>query len=206
MQDILIATTNQNKVGRIKRLLDLTKINVLSLKDLNYQIDPPKETGQDGLENALLKANYYYHNLKSPIPVLSQDENIFLAEVSPDENPGKDIKLPVINTYGEFNDENAKKYYTNLVRKYNKKFLNLEINYSYALCWQPFLQGSTSILSARLFSQPNTTNTPGYFLADLMKLKSGNTWKYFSDLTEQELIYQDRFAQKILNDLIKKIL
>lgn len=161
--DILIATTNQNKVDRIKRLFKKNSFNFLSLSDLNYEIKDPEENGKDGVENALIKAKYYFNKLKVKIPVLTQDDTLFIFGVSKELNPQKDIKLPVIKKYGKFTDEFAYQYYSDLVKKYDKEFLNLEFHYGHAICNKNLLEGSGSILPGRLYSQVNLTKTPGYF-------------------------------------------
>ncbi len=203
---ILIATTNKNKVNRIKRLITDKKIEFISLSDLDYKIDEPEENGKDGVENAIIKANYYFEKLKNKIPVLTQDDTLFLSGVSEKDNPKKDIKLPVIKKYGQFTDEFAYKYYINLVKKYNKEYLEMEFRYGHAICGKNFLKGSPSVLKGRLYSQINNTRTPGYFLADLIKLNNDGIWKYDSDLNEEELIKQDSDIKRSINSLLAEII
>jgi len=50
----------------------------------------------------------------------------------------------------------------------------------------------------------NTTRTPGYFLADMMKVNIGGEWKYYSDLSEEELIQQDSDIKRSINNLLMK--
>lgn len=203
--DILIATTNQNKVNRIKRLFKKNSINFLSLLDFDYKIEEPEENGKDGVENALLKAKYYFSKLKVKIPVLTQDDTLFIFSVSEDDNPQKDIKLPVINKYGKLTDKFAYQYYSDLVKKYGKKFLNLEFRYGHAICNKNLFEGSSSILPGRLYSQVNLTNTPGYFFSDMTKINLNGTWKYYSDLNEKELIEVDKDFKKSIVFLLKKL-
>ncbi len=203
---ILIATTNHNKVKRIERLLEKEDIELTSLRDLDYEIKEPEETGEDGLENAIIKAKYYYDNLKEKMVVLAQDDTLFLFGVSEDENPQKDIKLPVIKKYGEFTEENAYDYYSSLVKKYNKEYLNLEFRYGHALCGESFLKGGKSVLSGRLYHQVNSTRTQGYFFSDMIKVKVGNKWKYYSELKENELIQQDQDIKRSICEIIETFL
>ncbi len=199
---ILIATTNHNKVKRIEKLLEKGNIELFSLRDLDYRIKEPEETGKDGLENAVIKAKYYYDNLKEKMTVLTQDDTLFLFGVSKNDNPQKDIKLPVIEKYGEFTEENAYNYYSNLVKKYNKEYLDFEFRYGHALCNKSFLKGGESILSGRLYHQINYTRTPGYFLSDMIKVKVNDKWKYYSELNENELIQQDQEFKNSINEII----
>jgi len=202
--DILFATTNQNKINRIRKLIKDTDINLISLADLDYKIEEPEENGKDGVENAVIKAKYYYQKLKVKIPVLTQDDTLFLSEVSEEDNPKKDIKLPVIKKYCQFTDEFAYQYYSDLIKKYNPEYLDMEFKYGHAICGENFLEGSKSSLPGRLYTQINTTRTLGYFLADMMKVNIGGEWKYYSVLSEDELIQQDSDIKRSINNLLMK--
>jgi len=202
--NILIATTNKNKVDRIRRLITDQDINFISLSDLDYKIEEPEENGKNGVENAIIKAKYYFEKLKIKMPVLTQDDTLFLSRVSEEDNPKKDIKLPVIKKYGQFNDDLAYKYYLDLVKKYNKEYLEMEFRYGHAICGENFLKGSSSILPGRLYGQINTTRTLGYFLADLIKFNVDGIWKYNSDLNEEELVQQDSDIKRSVNNLLAK--
>ena len=71
---ILVATTN---LGKIKEFQDIfpSKIEILSLKDLNIDIDVI-EDGKTFRENALIKANEYYDISK--IPTISEDSGLVI--------------------------------------------------------------------------------------------------------------------------------
>jgi len=202
--DILFATTNRNKFNRIRKLIKNTDINLISLADLDYKIEEPEENGKDGVENAIVKAKYYFEKLKIKMPVLTQDDTLFLSEVSEEDNPKKDIKLPVIKKYGQFTDEFAYQYYSDLIKKYHPEYLDMEFKYGHAICGKNFLEGSKSSLLGRVYTQINTTRTPGYFLADMMKVNICGKWKYYSDLSEEELIQQDSDIKRSINNLLMK--
>lgn len=204
--NILFATTNPNKVSRVKKIFKETNVKLMSLADLDYKIEEPEENGKNGVENAIIKAKYYYSQLKVKTPVLTQDDTLFLANVKESDNPKKDIKLPVVKKYGEFTDELAYKYYLDLVKKYNKEYLDMEFRYGHAICGENFCEGSASTLSGRLCAQINFTRTPGYFLADMMKVNINGIWRYCSDLDEEELIEQDKDFKRSINRLIKRFL
>lgn len=203
--NILFATTNQNKVNRIKKLFSDTDLDLSSLTNLDYKIDEPEETGKDGVENAIIKAKYYFEKLVVKVPVLTQDDTLFLSELSEEDNPKKDIKLPVIKKYGQFTDENAYNYYSDLIKKYGKEYLELEFRYGHAICSDGFVEGSSSVLAGRLYTEVNSTRTPGYFLSDMMKVNVGGVWKYYSDLSEDELVEQDKDIKRSINGLIEKL-
>ena len=52
MRKILIATTNHNKVSRIKRLLADVPVEIISLADLPTELPEPAETAESGIEIA----------------------------------------------------------------------------------------------------------------------------------------------------------
>ena len=76
MKEILLATSNQNKVQEFSKILEPFMIKVLSLKDLNDQSEV-RENGQSFKENAFLKANYYYKRYQ--MPVIADDSGIKIA-------------------------------------------------------------------------------------------------------------------------------
>lgn len=72
---ILVATTNKHKFEEIKEVLYpvLEGVKFLSLNDFG-KIKEPEENGKTFLENAFIKARYYYSLFK--IPVLSDDSGL----------------------------------------------------------------------------------------------------------------------------------
>lgn len=96
MRDIVVATTNVNKVKRIQLLLKDLNYNVISLKEagINLEnIEEPKETKSTPVEIAMEKAIYYAKFLPINTIVLSQDDTIQFEGISPEDNPGLHIKL-----------------------------------------------------------------------------------------------------------------
>jgi len=74
MNKILIATTNKHKFAEIRDILSSIIGNVEFLSLSAYKIHPPKEDGKTFLENALVKARYYYSKLG--VPVLTDDSGL----------------------------------------------------------------------------------------------------------------------------------
>ena len=58
MRRLLIATTNEGKLGEIRLLLKASPVSLVTLRDLP-PIEEPEETGATFEENARLKARYY---------------------------------------------------------------------------------------------------------------------------------------------------
>ena len=73
MKNILIATNNMHKIEDFKELFKDTCYNVLSLKDVNIEIEV-EETGTTFYENALIKAKAVYE--VANMPVISDDSGL----------------------------------------------------------------------------------------------------------------------------------
>lgn len=202
MKKILFATTNKQKV---RRLSFLTPVKLLSLSDLPYEIIAPKEVGEDALDIAILKARYYWKSLKEKIPVITQDDTLKL-EVSPEDDPGNSIKEPVVKRYGEFNDTNAIKYYSDLSKKYGGT-IPMYFEYGHAICLsdgEEMIKARKSKLAGQLVVEPHENETTkGYFLAALMQVKIDGKWKYYSELNEMELISCDSGIAESLAKILK---
>lgn len=72
---ILIATTNEGKVREITQILSQVFRNTkfISLSELD-KVKEPEETGKTFLENALVKARYYYSIFR--IPLVAEDSGL----------------------------------------------------------------------------------------------------------------------------------
>ena len=83
MNKLIVASNNKNKIKEIKAILKPFTIEVLSLADVNIDIDV-EETGATFKENAYLKAKEIYDLIKTP--VLSDDSG--LEVVALNNEPG----------------------------------------------------------------------------------------------------------------------
>lgn len=93
MRKILIATTNHNKVSRIKRLLADVPVEIISLADLLGELPEPAETAGSGIEIAAQKALGYVQYVDEGTVVLTQDDTISFEGVASEDNPVSPIKL-----------------------------------------------------------------------------------------------------------------
>ena len=85
MKKLLFATTNQSKINRFKEGLLKKGIELLSLDDLNLNIEV-EESGTSAIDNALIKARVYQHLVD--IPIMAMDDNLFLEGVPDKLQPG----------------------------------------------------------------------------------------------------------------------
>jgi len=202
IKKILFATTNKQKA---KILSLLTPVKLLSLADLPYSILEPEEIGNDALDISITKARHYWNFLKEKMPVLSQDDTLEL-EVDEKDNPGNHIKDPVVKKYGEFTDKNAIQYYTELAQKYGGT-IPMYFKYGHTLCFEDkgeiMLKARTSKLVGRIVTKAKENeSTNGYFLSAIMQVKIDNGWKYYSELTQDELVRVDSGIAGSLKELL----
>ena len=65
---ILFATTNQNKIARVQKLIKDLDIELLTLNDFDKPVEEPQEFGIDVLEIAKNKASYYWEKTGKTMP------------------------------------------------------------------------------------------------------------------------------------------
>lgn len=81
--DVIIASNNKGKIKEFKKLFSSLDINVLSLSDINLNIEI-EETGKTFLENALIKAKTIYEI--TSMPVIADDSGLEVYAL--DNKPG----------------------------------------------------------------------------------------------------------------------
>ena len=212
MEKIVIATTNNNKVKRLKMLLKDLNYKILSLADFEKNIEEPNETADTPVGIAIEKALHYVNYLPENIMVLSQDDTIEFENVEEEDNPGVHIKAPVIKKYGKFTDQNAAEYYKNLAQKYGGS-IPMSFKYGHAISIKrngkrviTKVVGAESELKVRLVNRINKLETvPGYFLAALMEAKVNGKWIPYNDLNEDELVKLDIDLYDSITTLLKNI-
>lgn len=132
MKQLVIATTNSNKVRRLKLLLKDLDYEILSLNDIVSNIPEPNENANTPVGIAIEKAYHYVEYLPDDTLILTQDDTIQFEGVEDLDNPGVHIKSPVVKKYGEFTDEYAAEYYKNLANKY-KGAIPMTFKYGHAV-------------------------------------------------------------------------
>ena len=196
MEEIIVATTNNNKVKRIKRLLKNLDYKVLSLEDMGLKnIPEPPENASTPIDIAIEKAIYYSNYLPENKIILSQDETILLEGIKEEDDPKMHIKKPVINKYGSFTDEFAAEYYKDLANKYGG-IIPMKFKYGIAVVKKEKNNNKISkkvfakeaLLSVRLTNQIHKLEkSPGYFFEALIEANVNNNWLRYNDLSEEIL-------------------
>jgi len=116
MKKILFATGNETKAKRFSKGLQEKGIEVITLKDINTEIEV-EENGKDAIENAVLKAKAYSKVVD--IPVFAMDDNLYLENV-PEENQ---LGMYVRRVNGKrLNDEEDSYLLKGLLNIYNENY------------------------------------------------------------------------------------
>jgi inosine/xanthosine triphosphate pyrophosphatase family protein len=212
MKTIVLATTNHNKVKRLKNLLKKLDIEVIPLNDIKQITEEPQETANTCGGIAIEKALYYVSRLPKNTIILTQDDTISFSGIDEIDNPGVHIKEPVIKKHGEFTDEKAAEYYVDLANKYGGS-IPMTFHYGHALAIAndgernfTKIVASESKLETRLVNHINKLETiPGYFLGAITQVKVDNEWIFWNDLTDEQLIKADIDLYNSISKLVQEL-
>ena len=206
MIKVLFATGNETKAKRFSKGLEERGIEVITLKDIDVNIDV-EENGKDAIENALIKARAYSEVID--IPVFAMDDNLYLENVPLDKQPGMYVRR--VNGK-RLNDEEMIEHYTNMVKEYGIDG-KLVCRWVYGMAVINDGKESTYTWSKDDFymvDKPSNKIDPGYPLNTISINKKIN--KYFTDITEEDklIIQEDEsdvvefIANSVKNSGIKK--
>ena len=85
MREILFAIGNKSKAKRFTKGLLEHDIKVLTLEDININIEV-EENGSTAIENALIKARAYAK--ETSLPVFAMDDTLYIDNIPDDKQPG----------------------------------------------------------------------------------------------------------------------
>lgn len=175
---LLFATTNPAKIAKFVPLLTELGYEVLTLKDLDIDIDID-ETGKDAVENAVIKARGYYDIAK--MPTISMDNILFLDGIPSEKQPGCFVR----RVNGKvLTDDEMIEYYTSLVHEFGGK-VKAQWIYGMAICTGD--ETFTYTWSKKHFyfmDSPSVKRNPGYPLDSISFIPEFD--KYMLELTEDE--------------------
>ena len=182
MKKILFATGNPTKAKRFSVGLLKNDIEVLSLKDLNIEIDV-EENGSSAIENALIKARACYE--KTKMPVIGMDDTLYLDGVPEDKQPGMFVR----RVNGKvLNDEEMIEHYTNLVKEYGVDGkLFCKWIYGMAVIDEKGKESTYTWCKDNFYMVDTKSEkiNPGYPLNSISKYKGLD--KYFTEVTDEDL-------------------
>lgn len=180
MIKVLFATGNESKAKRFSKGLQEKGIEVITLKDINTEIEV-EENGKDAIENALIKARAY--SKITNIPVFAMDDNLYLENVPKEKQPGMYVRR--VNGK-RLNDEEMIEHYSNLVKRYGVDG-KLICRWVYGMAVINNGKESTYTWSKEDFymvDKPSNEINPGYPLNTISINKKLN--KYFTNITEKD--------------------
>ena len=175
---LLFATTNPAKVGKYKKALEEREIELITLKDLDFELNI-EENGKNAIENAYIKAKAYYDATK--IPTIGMDNSLFIEELPEEKQPGTHVRRVNGKT---LNDEEMIEYYTNLVKEYGGK-LTAKWVYGMVMCDENGVREySWSKDHFYFVDKPCEKRNSGYPLDSISIVPEFN--KYLVELTEED--------------------
>ncbi len=202
MKKVLFATGNQTKAKRFTNGLKERGIEVLTIKDINEEIEIV-ENGKNAIDNALIKARAY--SKITSLPVFAMDDTLYMENVPKEKQPGMYVRR--VNGK-KLNDDEMIEYYSNLARIYGTNG-KLTCRYVYGIAVINNGKESTYSWSKEDFYMVDTPSNkirPGYPLDTISINKKLN--KYFTDITEEDkvLIHEDEsdVVEFLANNLIEQ--
>lgn len=192
---ILFATTNPAKINYYAKELEKRGIEVLTLKDLDLEIEI-NENGKDAIENAIIKAKAYYEETK--MITIALDDNLYIDGLPEKEQPGTEVRR--VNGK-RLSDEEMIEYYSNIVNKLGGKAEAKWVK-GVAICNEKEVKTFSYSRSSFYFvDKPSKKVTQGYPLDSLAIIPEFN--KYLSELSEEESKkYKNKSANKEIFDFI----
>lgn len=181
MKEIVFATGNPTKAKRFSNGLEKEDVKVLSLKDLNLELDV-KEDGKTAIENALIKARACYK--ATNMPSIGMDDTLYLEGVPDDKQPGLFVRRVNGKT---LNDEEMIEHYISLVKKYGQEGkLNCKWVYGLAVISSDGIESTYTWEKNDFYmvDKPSTIVNPGYPLNTISKYKTID--KYFTEMTSED--------------------
>lgn len=199
MREILFATGNKSKAKRFTKGLLEHDIKVLTLEDININIEV-EENGSTAIENALIKARAYAK--KTNLPVFAMDDTLYIDNIPDDKQPGMFVRRVNVK---RLNDEEMIEYYSNLAKEYGTNglltgrwiygmaLINNDHEYTYTWSKQNFYITST----------PSNIINPGYPLNTIsINIKLN---KYFTELTEEDKLLIQEDESHVVNFLVDSL-
>ena len=177
---VLFATTNPAKVKKYVGKLKEKNIELITLKDLDIDLDID-ENGKNAIENAYIKAKAYYDVTK--IPTIGMDNNLFIEELPEEKQPATHVRRINGKT---LNDDEMIEYYCNLVKENGGK---LTAKWVYGMVIYDGKESKEYTWSKSHFyfvDKPCEKRNPGYPLDSISIMPEYN--KYFVELTKEDKI------------------
>ena len=182
--EVLFATKNPAKVKKYKEGLEKKGIKLLTINDVNVDINID-ESGKNCIENACLKAKAYYD--ATGIVSIGMDNTLFIEGFPDDKQPGTHVRR--VNGK-ELTDEEMIEYYTSLVKEVGGK-VTAKWVYGMAVYGDNIYETYTwNKDEFYLVDEVSSIRNPGYPLDSMSIDKRVN--KYFVELTNEDKEYIEK--------------
>lgn len=196
--EILFATTNPAKVKTYKEKLEKRGIKVLTLKDMNIDINV-EETGNTAIENASIKAKTY-GDIARKITI-GIDTNLFFEEVQNEKQPGTYVRRVNGKT---LSDEEMISYYKNLAKEYGGKITAKWVDGVAIYNGKEITTCTFERSEFYLVDSESKKRHIGYPLDSITIIPEFN--KYLTDLTDEEIeirekMKKDNSTESIVNTI-----
>ena len=194
---VLFATTNPAKVKLYKEKLKERGINLITIKDLDINLNV-EENGKNAIENAYIKAKSYYD--ATGIISIGMDNNLFIEELPEEKQPGTHTRRVNVKT---LTDDEMIEYYTGLVKEYGKKLTAKWVYGMVIYDGKEAKEYSWSKDHFFLVDTPCEKRRPGYPLDSISIMANSN--KYFVDLTSEDRKESEKQHDKVIDFIIKGV-
>ena len=182
MKKILFATGNSTKAKRFSEGLLKKGIEVITLADIDVDIDI-EENGNTAIENALIKARAYYE--ATGITTFAMDDTLYLENVPAEKQPGMYVR----RVGGKrLSDDEMIEHYSSLVREYgiDGKLISRWVYGMAVICDGKEATYTWNKNDFYLVDKPCEIRQDGYPLNTISK--NIKLDKYFTDITAEDQI------------------
>ena len=195
MVEIIFGTTNQAKLLQVRGALAPSGIDVRGVENQGF-LPEILEDGKTAIENAIKKAKTYSDYLNKP--VIAMDNALFLNGLSPEKQPGLNVRR-IPGFLSKPTDEEMIDYYSKLIGSLGDR-IGGYWEYGVCIAAPNGKISQTVITTPRIFVNiPSSKIEPGYPLESLQIDPLSN--KYVSELSPQET---DDFWQRTIGVELKK--
>jgi 8-oxo-dGTP diphosphatase len=203
MYTIYYGTNNAAKVNYIKNILKDLSVNIIGINELKNIDHTINESGKEPLENARIKAWYYYGQIKEP--VFSIDSGLFFERINYKDQPGTQVRR--VNGI-KLTDDEMIEYYSKLAEKYGGEIAGY---YKNAMCIiinkEIIIEKDDGKINSEHFiltSKAHQKRVEGWPLDSLSKeLKSGKYYYDMNRIPDNKIIEEE--YKKIFKEIIESI-
>ncbi|MDR0446611.1 MAG: hypothetical protein LBH17_06260 [Oscillospiraceae bacterium] len=198
---LIYGTGNPAKIKHMQSLLSSLDVEIVGIKELGIALPDIDESGNNPLENAIIKAKAFFSAIHQP--VFSADSGLYFEEVPPELQPGVHIRR--VNGKS-LTDAEMTEYYSDLARRFGGK---LTAQYRNAVAFavsdteiytrfEPDIFGNKFLLVDKPHSEQRVVGFPLDRLS--ARLNSG---KYYYDDDSEDKMFDESGWVKFFEEVLK---